>query len=427
MNFNDLLTGQIFAPIINSTQTNTEDKKNTENAKDTENAEDTKNATTAESFNLFGIDKTTIEGLTGDLNDLFSLNNILFVLWFLVIYLIIYYVIKTFYRNEADPLKEQVAFSRGIDIFIFGLIIILTIYSYWNLTEHEKQHLVGYLLNWTQDFYNNPLSFLNTFVFLLLFYCFVYLCGVPMTKETRPLSIYIIEQKTWLLLISILIVYFFKYVLGIPIIDIIFGLNGGLVDNWYKLKTDIQTVNRPFDSSRNKIDVSNNNIKPAAAAANKKAEVFNIANSLYTYEDAQAVCKAYGSRLATVDELNDAYNKGADWCVNSWSADRHVLFPTQKATYDKLQTVKGAENSCGRTGVNGGRVNDTSLRFGINCFGVKPDPSRGDKMRMNAIQNNIMPKTKEEIILQAKVDYWKNHKDQYTILNPFNTDKWSEV
>jgi hypothetical protein len=251
-----------------------------------------------------------------------------------------------------------------------------------------------------------------------------------MTKETRPLSIYIIEQKTWLLLISILIVYFFKYVLGIPIIDIIFGLNGGLVDNWYKLKTDIQNVNRPFDSSRNKMDVSNNKMDVSnnkVASSNKKAEVFNIANSLYTYEDAQAVCKAYGSRLATVDELNDAYNKGADWCVNSWSADRHVLFPTQKATYDKLQNVKGAENSCGRTGVNGGRVNNTSLRFGINCFGVKPDPSRGDKMRMNAIQNNIMPKTKEEVILQAKVDYWKNHKDQYTILNPFNTDKWSEV
>lgn len=424
MNFNDLLTDQIFTPIINSIQPKEEDKKNTEND------ENKKNPTTGESFNLFGIDKTTIEGLSGDLNDLFSLNNILFVLWFLVIYLIIYYVIKTFYRNEADPLKEQVAFSRGIDIFIFGLIIILTIYSYWNLTEHEKQHLVGYLLNWTQDFYNNPLSFLNTFVFLILFYCFVYLCGVPMTKETRPLSIYIIEQKTWLLLISILIVYFFKYVLGIPIIDIIFGLNGGLVDNWYKLKTDIQNVNRPFDSSRNKMDVSNNKMDVSnnkVASSNKKAEVFNIANSLYTYEDAQAVCKAYGSRLATVDELNDAYNKGADWCVNSWSADRHVLFPTQKATYDKLQNVKGAENSCGRTGVNGGRVNNTSLRFGINCFGVKPEPSRGDKMRMNAIQNNIMPKTKEEVILQAKVDYWKNHKDQYTILNPFNTDKWSEV
>ena len=424
MNFNDLLTDQIFTPIINSIQPKEEDKKNTEND------ENKKNPTTGESFNLFGIDKTTIEGLSGDLNDLFSLNNILFVLWFLVIYLIIYYVIKTFYRNEADPLKEQVAFSRGIDIFIFGLIIILTIYSYWNLTEHEKQHLVGYLLNWTQDFYNNPVSFLNTFVFLILFYCFVYLCGVPMTKETRPLSIYIIEQKTWLLLISILIVYFFKYVLGIPIIDIIFGLNGGLVDNWYKLKTDIQNVNRPFDSSRNKMDVSNNKMDVSnnkVASSNKKAEVFNIANSLYTYEDAQAVCKAYGSRLATVDELNDAYNKGADWCVNSWSADRHVLFPTQKATYDKLQNVKGAENSCGRTGVNGGRVNNTSLRFGINCFGVKPDPSRGDKMRMNAIQNNIMPKTKEEVILQAKVDYWKNHKDQYTILNPFNTDKWSEV
>jgi hypothetical protein len=409
MSLNDTynsITSQLFAPVMTPTHLTSQNNTPEEDS----NTQEQKNKNTS------GAEKTILEGF-GDFAEIFTLNNILFIIWFLVVYLFIYYFAKTFYRNDADPFKEKIAFSRGIDIFIFGLIIVLAIYSYWDLTEHDKQHLVGYLLKWTQDFYNNPMSFFNTLMFLLIFYCFVYLCGVPMSKETRPMSIYLIEQKTWILLITVVIVDFFRYILGIPIIDIIFGLNGGLVDSWYKLKTD--PSNNTVDFSRNLVDFSNNITKP------KKPEVFNIANSLYTYDDAQVVCKAYGARLATVDELNEAYDEGADWCVSSWSADQQVLFPTQKATYERLQGIKGAENSCGRTGVNGGRVGDTSTRFGINCYGIKPAPSSTDKLRMNEIYSQVTPKSKEELILEAKVEYWKNNKDMFAILNPFNTDRWS--
>jgi hypothetical protein len=429
MFFNDTynsITSQLSASTINPFQIPSQNNDNKEhptggnggNEVDGGNGGDVKHPPAPS-----GENKTIIENF-GDLSEMFTLNNMLFIIWFLVVYLFIYYFVRTFYRNDADPFKEKIAFSRGLDIFIFGLIIVLTIYSYWNLTEHDKQHLIGYLLNWTQDFYNNPMSFFNTLIFILLFYCFIYLFGVPMAKETRPMSIYLIEQKSWILLISVIIVDFFRYILGIPIIDIIFGLNGGLVNSWYKLKTDssnnrLDSSRNSVDFSRNSVDISNNNTKP------KKPEVFNIANSLYTYDDAQVVCKAYGARLATVDELNEAYDEGADWCVSSWSADRQVLFPTQRSTYDRLQNIKGAENNCGRTGVNGGRVEDTSMRFGINCYGIKPDPSSADKLRLNEIQTKVIPKSKEEVILDAKLEYWKNNKDMYSILNPFNTDKWS--
>jgi len=361
--------------------------------------------------------KNITEGFIESFDQLFTLNNVLFIIWFLVVYLFIYYFVRTFYRNDADPFKEKLAFSRGLDIFIFGLIIILTVYSYWDLSEYDKQNIVGYLLNWTKNFYNNPMSFFNVVMFIIVFYCFIYLFGVPMTKETRPMSIYLIEQKSWILLITVIIVDFFKYIMGIPIVDIIFGLNGGLINSWYNLKID--SSNNLHDISANSKDFSNNVTK------HKKPEVFNIANSLYNYDDAQIVCKAYGARLATVDEMNEAYDEGADWCVSSWSADRQVLFPTQKSTYDRLQSIKGAENNCGRTGVNGGRVKDTSMRFGINCYGIKPDPSATDKLRMNEIKTKVTPKSMQEVILDAKVEYWKNNKDTYSILSPFNTDKWT--
>ena len=337
-----------------------------------------------------------------------TLPNILLVIWFLFIYFIIFYLIKSFYKNDTDPLNEKLAIGRGIDIFIFGGLIVFIIYSYLSLSDFDKQNMIGYSFNWIHQFYNNPNTFFNFLIFIVIFYCFIFLCGVPMTSQTRPSSIYFFEQILWIIFITILIANFFIYILGIPIIDMIFGLNGGLVNNWYKLRTKINN------------DISNNDI-----TIKKKEEVFNISNNLYTYGDAQAVCRVFDSRLATIDELHEAYDEGADWCINSWSADQQALFPIQKSTYDRLQKIKGAENSCGRMGVNGGRMDDVSLRLGVNCYGIKPDASELDKTRMNNINNYIPPNSKEDIILETKVNFWKKNKDKYMVLSPFNSEEWS--
>jgi hypothetical protein len=366
--------------------------------------------------NQTGGAKQTNTTQNGSFTDIFSLSNILFLIWFLLIYLVIFYLIKSFYKDDTDPFKEKMALSRGIDIFIFGLLIILIIYSYWSLSEEDKRNLIGYIIEWTHGFYNNPNTLFECLVFILLFYLFIYLFGVPMTKETRPVSIYFIEQKLWILLISVIIVNFFIYVLNIPIVDLIFGNDGGLTKAWYSLRDEIkETDNKPTKEPENKP------VKPKE----KKPEVFNISNNLYTYSDAKAVCKAFNAELATVDQLNTAYDEGAEWCVNSWSANQQVLYPTQKATYDRLQKIKGQENTCGRTGVNGGYVKDTSMRFGVNCYGIKPSPSEFEKNRMKTAHEYVAPKSKEDMILEAKVNYWKNNKDDYMTVSPFNNDKWS--
>lgn len=345
----------------------------------------------------------------GSSKNIISLSNILILIWFLLIYLVIFYLIKTFYRNDTDSFNESLALSRGIDIFIFGLLIIIIIYSYWSLSEKDKQNLIGYGLNWTYEFYKNPNTFFNCVIFILMFYLFIYLCGVPMTKETRPLSIYFLEQKLWILLITVIIVDFFVYVLKIPIVDMIFGKDQGLTKAWYNLRGEIK----------------GNEQKPENKPKVIKPEVFNISNNLYTYSDAKAVCKALNAELATVDQLHTAYENGAEWCVNSWSANQQVLYPTQKSTFDRLQKIKGQENSCGRTGVNGGFVNNTSLRYGVNCYGIKPTPTELEKAKMNLVKGYVPPKSKEDMILEAKVEFWKNNKDKYMTVSPFNNDIWS--
>ena len=42
-----------------------------------------------------------------------------------------------------------------------------------------------------------------------------------------------------------------------------------------------------------------------------KKQVFHIPGNNYTYDNAEALCKAYGSRLATYSEVEDSYKNGA--------------------------------------------------------------------------------------------------------------------
>jgi hypothetical protein len=111
--------------------------------------------------------------------------------------------------------------------------------------------------------------------------------------------------------------------------------------------------------------------KPSAPMVG--SEVFHVSQNQFTYDEAPAVCAAYGAKLATLEQIIDAYNKGAEWCNYGWSAGGMALYPTQKSTWDELQQEvdPGKRTACGRPGVNGGYFNP-STKFGVNCFGFKP-------------------------------------------------------
>ena len=42
-------------------------------------------------------------------------------------------------------------------------------------------------------------------------------------------------------------------------------------------------------------------------------QVFNLANNIYSYEEAQKVCAAFDASLATYDQVEAAYDNGAEW------------------------------------------------------------------------------------------------------------------
>jgi hypothetical protein len=153
-----------------------------------------------------------------------------------------------------------------------------------------------------------------------------------------------------------------------------------------------------------------------------KKEVFNVSQNKYTYSDAEPLCKAFGAELATYDQVKDSWNKGADWCNYGWIKGQAAVYPTQQETYDKLQA--GPEDqrmACGIPGVNGGYFDNPELRFGVNCYGSKPNENESDVRRIMANSGDLTP---DAMQYDRKVQDYKVHLNEIPV-NPFKSGTWS--
>jgi len=163
---------------------------------------------------------------------------------------------------------------------------------------------------------------------------------------------------------------------------------------------------------------------PSPIPQKDNREVFNIPGNYFSYTDAKSICKAYGARLASYDEVENAYNDGAEWCAYGWSKGQMALFPTQKDTFKKLQETKEHKNDCGRPGINGGYMANPHLQFGVNCYGTKPYITQEEEQLMNV--STPYPKTEKDIQFEEKVNYWKNNLNEILVA-PFNRTSWNKI
>jgi len=152
-------------------------------------------------------------------------------------------------------------------------------------------------------------------------------------------------------------------------------------------------------------------------------EVFSVSKNDYTYYDAEPLCRALGAELATYDQVKSAYDKGADWCNYGWVKGQMAVFPTQKGTYDKLQMGPDDERgACGKPGLNGGYFDNPEMKFGVTCYGSKPEQSAHDEAEL--AKNGKIPRTVNELKIDQKVQQFQKDADSVGIL-PFNVGKWS--
>ena len=169
--------------------------------------------------------------------------------------------------------------------------------------------------------------------------------------------------------------------------------------------------------------VSEQDIAPVPEIKIKK-QVFHVPGNKYTFDNAKALCQAYGSRLATYSEVEDSYGNGGEWCSYGWSDKQLALFPTQKDTWNYLQTVEGHENDCGRAGINGGYIANPNVKFGANCYGYKPKITDTELDLMQTAP--LYPKSLKDIKQERLVEHWRR-KIPEILVSPFNKSVWSLI
>jgi hypothetical protein len=150
-------------------------------------------------------------------------------------------------------------------------------------------------------------------------------------------------------------------------------------------------------------------------------EVFNVSKNTFTYYDAEPLCRALGAELATYDQVKEAWERGADWCNYGWVKGQAAVYPTQKNTWDRIQAgPEEQRNACGVPGLNGGFFDNPELRFGVNCYGTKPNQSQHDEAKMN----QGAPLSPGALEVQKKVAKFRTEAASIGVM-PFNDSKWS--
>ncbi len=346
---------------------------------------------------------TTTSSITDIMKSLFTQTNLYIVLGFFAGYFVLYTVLGKFFNQGQEPSVFNLAISRTIDILFF-IVFGSVVYILYNKYKADPNaNIFADLTKQFTDYVSGPTSSLTTGLFLIIFYFIIYLFRIPNEPATKPFVVSSIENIAWILLVISLFIDFFTYSLGVSFYDLFPFLN--------------------FSK------------KPAATVVPSEKEVFNVSNNIYTYDEAQAVCKVFGADLANYSQIEEAYNKGAEWCNYGWSEGQMALFPTQIETWNELQkedadrpansNIPSVKNNCGRPGINGGYMANPYLRFGVNCYGKKPVSTVVEQSRMATKPEKVHPKSEQDILLEKKVEYWKQHKDKMLNLNAFNHVKWS--
>ena len=335
------------------------------------------------------------------MKNIFNATTYTIIFWIIVVYSS-YLLGSAIYANKGVGNENSgvARYSRTVDLVLLFLLFATLFSMYYKLEEEDKKNIFGYTIEWTQEYFDNPWSLFELIWFTIIFFGLVYILKVPMGKDVKPILVHFLEHKVWIIYAMFIIIYFFKYALNIPIVDLLFNNS---IMNYFKnvkpyssspgsapsifdkigeelsLTTDIYSPSEDKTTTTTTTTTTTNNDSDNTESTSVDSkcvsdkQVFNVSNNLYTYEEAQKVCSAFDASLATYDQIEQSYMNGGEWCNYGWSDGQMAFFPTQKKTWDLLQDNPKTKNICGRPGINGGFIENPYVRFGANCYGIKPE------------------------------------------------------
>jgi hypothetical protein len=140
-----------------------------------------------------------------------------------------------------------------------------------------------------------------------------------------------------------------------------------------------------------------------------KSEVFHIMNNIFNADDSKKVCRAlFNSDLADDEQL--AQSDKANWCNYGWAKDGKMYYVLDSDTNNDVCS--------GKKGINGGKPNNTNIKLGVNCYGVKPSKHS----KIDTLHNKSEFTNKELEMLER---YRQQYNSGDIKLAPYNPNEWS--
>ena len=255
----------------------------------------------------------------------------------------------------------------------------------------------------------NKIPFIVLLIGIIIIYIilYIFLNNVSVNNESN---------KWWILILEIILIVILVAVISLNIRNI--------TKNEFNFTTELKNL---FNNKQTEINIRANTDEKECKKEVKEPtdhEVFHIYDNKYTYNEARDICTALDARLATYDEVETSYNKGGSWCSYGWSEDQLALFPTSKEVYNYLKKVPKHRNDCGRPGVNGGYIENSKFKFGVNCYGKKPDANTKSKYMMDHF--TFTPTLSDNSFNDISNNLDDGNDVLDILIAPFSKKKWNE-
>jgi hypothetical protein len=268
--------------------------------------------------------------------------------------------------------------------------------------DENNRDIIGFM-----NVYRVKMILLLVFVILIYVVIFSLLNNASVSNPESKPYIFVIEVVLWVVLVAIIVmnVRYFN--------DKDFSFEQ-FFRNLFSEKVPEIEVNVHRDGPKD----TKRDLPSRAREEKGTGEVFHLRKNIFNYNEAKEACGLLNSRLATYDEIENAYSNGANWCSYGWSDDQMVLFPSQKEFINQLKQFPGHERDCGRVGVNGGYVQNKYAKFGVNCYGKKPYATEKDKEYMTKYK--LSGSVPDDVLERLRKE-----KEKDFLITPFNKEKWS--
>ena len=231
--------------------------------------------TTAHAYDKNLLDSAHISYFFDALKKVFTKNNMVFFLCFLIVYYCLYYILG---KHEGPNAVLHTKYA--IDFFILIVVLLGTIVYYLYIPSIDKQHLITYGLEQSVLFFEDPTSFFTTMILILLFYLTIFVCDIPMTAETKPITVSLIEQKLYIVLIMVMFVNLFQFAFGLNIPHAVIGTIEDIWEKIYNVSTNGKLIPMLTKKEVMKVaaEIANPNDTISAYLPQEEADLFIIIN-----------------------------------------------------------------------------------------------------------------------------------------------------